>query len=153
MRRFFRRGVSEVFFLTAVADPSAPTAAEITAGVDLSEPLADIGGFMLNNSPIETPSLKTTFDSQIEGVDKTADSTLTFDDDDTNEVVRTALAKGEVGFIVLCPYGNATGKRAEVWPVKSTGFNDQWNLNAESAKAVASFAVTGLPTQDGVLTA
>lgn len=153
MRRFFRRGVSEVFFATTIADTSAPTAAEITAAIDLTEPVSDFGGFMLNNSPIETPTLKTNFDPQITGVDKTADSTLTFDDDDTDQAVRAALAKGEVGFVVLCPYGNTTGKRCEVWPVVSTGFNDQWNLNAEAAKSVAGFAVTDIPVQDAVLTA
>ena len=153
MARFFRRGVSEVFFAASVAVLDAPTSAEITAAVDLSEAIADIGGFMLTNSPIETPNLKTTFDAQIDGVDKTADSTFTLYDDDTDDAIRTALAKGSVGFVILCPYGNTVGKRAEVWPVKSVGFNDQWNLNAEAGKSVAGFAVTDLPEQAGVITA
>lgn len=153
MARFFRRGVSKVFFCPAVASQSAPTAANITAGVDLSPSLADIGGWSLANTPIETPDLVDTFNSQINGEDKTADCTLTFYDDDTSTTVRTALAKGQVGFIVLAPYGNTVGKRCEVWPVTSTGYNDQWTLGAEAGKAMAGFAVTKRPTQNATLAA
>lgn len=153
MARFFRRGVSEIHFLPAVVSAAAPTQAEITAGDDLTPAVADINGFNVDNSPITTPDLATTFDSQIDGPDQASDSSLVFHDDDVSEVIRDALAKGSVGFILLCPYGSTTGKRAEVWPVKSTGFNDEWGMDAVSARAKAGFAVTSTPTQDAVITA
>jgi hypothetical protein len=34
--------------------------------------------------------------------------------------------------------------------VKVTGYNDEWSLDNVNAKAVAGFAVTGVPTQNAV---
>lgn len=152
MARFFRRGVSKVRFLPAVAGAS-PTRAEITAGTDLSAAIAAIGGFSLENAPITTPDLATQFDSQIDGPDTSGASTLTFYDDDTSTTVRTALAKGTAGYLLFMPYGDVTSKRCEVWPVKSTGVNDQWSLDATSAQFQVGFAVTSKPNQSGVIPA
>jgi hypothetical protein len=141
MARFFRRGVSKVKFLPAVAGTS-PTRAEITAGTDLSPQVAAIGGF--------TPDLATSFDSQIDGPDTTDASTLTFYDDDSAATIRTALAKGTSGYVVLFPYGDVVGKRCEVWQSKSTGVNDQWGLDATAAQFQVGFAVLSRPNQNGV---
>lgn len=152
MARFFRRGVSKVYWLPAVSNPSAPTSTEVnTNGTDLSAQVAEISGFKLTNSPIALPDLATTFDSQINGVDTTEDSVLTFHDNDASSAIRNLLAKGNSGWIALMPYGNSAGKRCELWPVKSTGFNDDWSLDAKSAQAMATFAVTSSPTQNAVL--
>lgn len=153
MARFFRRGVSKVRFCPAVASQAAPTRSEINAGTDLSAQISGIGGFSLANSPITTPDLATNFDSQIDGPDATGDSSLTFYDDDASSAIRTALAKGTTGFIVLMPYGDVATKRCEVWPVKSTGVNDEWTLDATAAQFGVGFAVTGKPTQNAVVPA
>jgi hypothetical protein len=149
--RFFRRGVSKIYWLPAVSNTAAPSSGEIAAGTDLSAQIAEIGGFKLSNDPIATPDLATTFDSQINGVDTTEESTLTFHDNDASATIRNLLAKGNAGFVMLAPYGTGTGKRAEVWPVKSTGFNDDWSMDAKSAQAMAGFAITSVPTQNSVL--
>lgn len=146
--RFFRRGVSAIKFLPAVAG-SSPTRAEINAGTDMTGQVADINGFMLNNNPITTPDLLTTFDSQIDGPDSTADSSLVMYDLSDSATIRTAVAKGTNGFLVLFPYGDAVGKRLEVWPVRSTGVNDQWSMAADPARYLVGFAVTLKPTQNG----
>jgi hypothetical protein len=150
MAKFFRRGVSLIRFLPAVANPAAPTAPEISAGTNLTASINAISGFQLTNSPIPVPDLATVFTSQINGEDTVADSSLTFNDDDAVSTIRVALAKGTSGFILLQPYGAGATKRAEVWPVKVTGYNDEWSLDNVNAKAVAGFAVTGVPTQNAV---
>lgn len=144
--RFFRRGVSAIKFLPAVAGAS-PTRPEITAGTDLTAQVADINGFQLKNSPIATPDLSTTFDSQIDGPDATDDSSLIMYDLSDSAAIRTALAKGTNGFLVLFPYGDVSAKRCEVWPVRSTGVNDQWTLGADPARYQVGFAVTSRPNQ------
>jgi hypothetical protein len=149
MARFFRRGVSAVKFAPAVAGTS-PTRAEITAGTDLSAQVAGISGFALNNAPIATPDLATAFDSQIDGPDTTDNSSLNFYDDNAAATIRTSQAKGTAGFILLFPYGDAVGKRVEKWPVKSTGVNDQWGLDATAAQFQVGYAVTAVPVQNGV---
>jgi hypothetical protein len=152
MANFFRRGISLIDFLPAVADPAAPTAPEISAGTPLSPSIAAMAGFQLTNTPIPVPNLADIFTGQINGEDTVADSTLTFNDTDVlSPTIRTALAKGTAGFILLRPYGAGTGKRCEVWPVKVTGFNDEWSVDNVAAKAVAGFAITSTPTQDAEL--
>lgn len=150
MAKFFRRGVSKIRFLPAVANTAAPTSGEISAGTDLTASIAGIGGFQLSNSPIPVPDLATVFTAQINGEDTVADSTLTLNDDDTTTAIRTALAKGTSGFILLQPYGTTAAKRCEVWPVKVTGYNDEWSLDNANAKSEVGFAVTAVPTQNAV---
>lgn len=152
MARFFRRGVSKVKFLPAIAGTS-PTRSEITAGVDLSPAVAAINGFSLSNSPITTPDLATNFDSQINGPDAAGESSLNLYDDDTTTAMRTAVAKGTAGYIVLFPYGDVPTKRCEKWPVTSTGVNDEWSLDATAAQFQVGFAVTAVPVQNGVIPA
>jgi len=148
--RFFRRGKSKVYIVPAVVGAS-PTSAELTAGTDVSGDLAAISGFGITNSPIPTPDLGTAFNSQIEGEDAAEDCSMTFYDDDTLNVLRTLLVKGAAVSVVLMPYGKISTKRCEVWKVKSTGFNDQWTLDASAAQAVCTFAVVAAPNQAGVI--
>lgn len=148
-QRFFRRGVSETWFLPAVTSLAAPSAAEFTAGTNMTKAVASITGFAITNDPIKTPDLGSAFDSQIDGVDSAEDSGFSFYDDKTDVVLRTALAKGTNGFVVLCPYGKIATKRCEVWPVRSTGFNDAWDMDG-AAQANAKFAITAPPVQNAV---
>ncbi len=150
MALFFRRGKSRLYFVPTIANQNSVTATELAAGRDLGPTLSDISGFQLTNSPIGTPNLADTFTSQIDGEDTTADSTLTLYDDDTATAIRVALAKGANGFIVMGPYGSTSGKRAEVWPVRSTGVNDEWTTGNDPARYVVGFAITGVPKQNAV---
>lgn len=152
MSRFFRRGYSKVKWAPAIAGTS-PTRAEIDAGVNLSPQIAGINGFQLTNAPIETPDLETSFNSQIDGPDTTADSSLDFYDDNAAATIRNALAKGVSGYILLMPYGDTSGKRCEVWEVKSTGVNDTWSLDATAAQFTVGFAVLSVPEQAGTVPA
>jgi hypothetical protein len=150
MARYFRRGVSKIKWAPAVAG-SSPTRPEITAGVDLSPSVAAINGFQFTNAPIATPDLSDNFDSQITGPDTAGDSSLDFYDDDTSTTVRTTLAKGTAGYILLMPYGDVATKRVEVWSVTSLGVNDAWSMDATAAQFNIQFAITKRPNQAGVL--
>ncbi len=148
MARFFRRGVSAVKWAPVVAGAS-PTRAEINAGTNLTSDLAGINGFKISNSPISTPDLSTTFTTQMDGPDETDASSITFYDQDNATTIRTALAKGSAGYLLLFPYGDSVGKRVEVWGAKSTGVNDEWSLDANAARFEVGFAITRLPAQNG----
>ena len=151
MARYFRRGKSLMKFLPAIANLNAPTNAEITAGTDLTPSIADIGNFSFSNNPINTPDLATVFVTQIPGEDSADSPTLTFYDDDTATTIRTALAKGAAGYLVLMPYGQVSTKRCEVWPVTSTGVADEWSAGNDPARFAVTFAVTAAPRQSAVL--
>jgi len=146
--RFFRRGKSKMLFGLEVADRATPTREELEAAVDMSEDIADIAGFELTNSPIQTPNLANQFTPQIEGEDTVADSSLTLYDRDGSDDIRAAVEKGTPGFIFMLPYGDVPGKRMEVWPARSNGTNDLWTVGNDPARFNAPFSVTGVPEQN-----
>jgi hypothetical protein len=151
--KFFRRGKTKIMFLPAVADLAAPTRAEITAGTDLSPQIADVNGFDITNTPIETPNLAEAYTTTIDGEDKSGASSFVMYDDDTSTAVRSTIAKGTAGFILILPYGDVPTKRCEVWPVKVTGQNDIITTGNEAARYNSSYAVTRTPEQDAVVPA
>lgn len=153
MSRYFRRGKSKVLFVPTIVTKAAPSRAELTAGTPLTPQVADMADFQFSNSPIATPDMDSTFTTTIPGEDTTGTPTLTFYDDDAASTIRTALAKGTKGYIVLLPYGDVPTKRAEVWPVESTGVNDEWSAGNDPARYAVAFGVTGVPAQNAVVPA
>lgn len=154
VKKFFRRGFSEIHWLPAVASPlTGPTRTEITGGINLSPAVNAVAGFGFTNSPIAAPDLSTTFNSQIPGSDAADNSSLTFNDDKVDETIRTALAKGTDGFVFLMPYGDDPTSRGEVWPATSTGYNDQWDMGDTVAMAMCAFAITSPPNQNATIPA
>ena len=153
MARYTRKGKSKLSFVPTIAVLTAPTIAEINAGTTLDSSMSEMSGFQFQNSIIKTPDLASTFVSQIPGEDEADDSSITFYDDDTATTIRTALAKGSAGFIVLMPYGKTATKRCEVWPATSTGFNDEWTVANEAARALAQFSITSPPVQSATIAA
>lgn len=153
MSRFFRRGVTVILAAPAVADISAPSRAEITAATDLSEDIADIAGWQLNNSPIPVPNLADSFTSQIEGEDTVADSSLTFYDRTSSDLIRTTLAKGTEIFVIIMPYGDVPTERCQVYQTRSTGVNDEFSLGNDAARFAVGFAILDTPDLEAVIPA
>lgn len=152
MARFFRRGLSKVKWVPTIAATSggvvgSPTAPEITAGTDLTPQIAEIAGFQFSNSPIAVPDLVTTFTTQIGGEDTVSDSSITFYDDNASTTIRTAVAKGAAGYVLMMPYGAVATKRIEVYPAYSTGPNDEWTTDNTAARYAVGFAITAQPNQ------
>lgn len=147
-----RRGVSGVRFAPAVSNKAAPTTAEVTAGTDLTPQFAEIAGFEFSNSPIGTPDLTSTFTKQIGGEDTAPASSITFYEDDTTNPIKTLLAKGVTGFVLLYPYTQtpAATEDVEVWPVVVTSNVRQWGVGNDPARYVVSFAITDVPDTDAV---
>ena len=147
--RYFRRGVSKVFFLPAVATPTAPSRPEITAGPDLSVDLADMTGFQFENSPIQTPNLASSFTPQIDGEDTVPSSSLVFyDRNAADETIRNVLAKGVKGFLGMFPYGDIPTERMEVWEISSAGVNDEWSMGNDAARFAVGVSILSPPEQD-----
>jgi hypothetical protein len=145
-----RQKGSKLYWLPAVAGTS-PTSGEMAAKTDLSVALNAMSGMAFTNSRIPVPVLASTFTPQITGEDTVSDTTLTFLDNDTNTTIRTALAKGNAGFLVRCPYGDATGRRCEVWPALSGGVNDEWSIGNDPARFAVDIAITAPPTLNATL--
>lgn len=151
--RFIRRGVSKARWLPAVAG-SSPTRAEINAGINLGGDLAAINGNEFNGSRVPVPVLDQVFTPQTAGEDTVGDVSLLFQDDSVATTIRTTLAKGTAGYLLLMPYGDVATKRCEVWPATSMGVNDGWgDLGNNPAQYTINLAITAPPVTTGTVPA
>jgi hypothetical protein len=156
-QKFFRRGKTQMRFLPTVAATTLiPTAAECAAGTDLGPLLETVKGFSFTNKAIPIPNLATPFTGEIPGEDTAPQSTLTFYRQDTPNTLRTTLAKGTVGFIVVAHFKIGTLAAADIvdtWPIISAGTPDQFDLTNNAAKWDALVDHTAAPQLDGAMIA
>lgn len=147
MARFQRKGVTKVLWATTIASATLqPTLAEVTGATDYSGKLAAVEGFSLENQLIETPDLDSTYVSKIPGDDAAEDSSLTFYEDDATDTLETALAKGTVGYVLICRKGKAAGtKGMDVYKVRVASNSASITVDNEPAKITVKLAITERP--------
>ncbi len=155
MARYFRRldGQTNVYWVSAIANLDAPTAAEINAGgagANLTARIAALSGFQYSNAPIASPDFSTGFVGQITGEDTAAASAFSFYDDTTSTALWTLMAKGAAGFVVFQEYAKTTGSKTRVWPCTSTGQNPDYDMGAKAAWFIVGYAITSRPHLDAV---
>lgn len=158
MAEFFRRGVTRVFVVPTIVNLAAPTVAEITAGDEITDSIADISGFRFSNSRIPIPKLSNPFTGTIAGENTADDSTLTFYEDDTANPLRATFAMGTQTNLVFFSTGTAganpaAADEAEVWPVESGAVPREWSMGNDPARWMAEFGTTEPPEQDAVVAA
>lgn len=101
--RFILNGRIKVRFLTALpAVPTAPTQAELNAGVNLlgtpqAEELVEIAGFEVQPSSLPTPGFAGVQVGNVSGESTYPDSTLVFYKDDVTTTIFVAMARARRG--------------------------------------------------------
>ncbi|MFI0156230.1 phage tail tube protein [Streptomyces lydicus] len=147
MARFNRKGVTKILFAETIAAATyLPTAAEMTGATDYTKKIAAVDGFSLENQEIETPDMDSTFVSKIPGDDQAADSSLTFYEDDTADTIETDLAKGTIGFVIICRKGKAAAtKGMDVHPVRVASSSPAISADNEAAKIMVKFSIIDRP--------
>ncbi|MFE7780268.1 phage tail tube protein [Streptomyces nigrescens] len=147
MARFNRKTLTRIMFLPTVASTALlPTRAEITGGTDYTDQINAVDGWSIENQPIETPDMGSTFVSKIDGDDSAADSSLTFYEDDTLDDVESDLAKGTEGFIAIFSKGDvAAAKGLDVFPVKVASTSKAYTADNEAAKITVQFVIVDRP--------
>lgn len=147
MARFNRKGTTKIYYLPTIAATTLiPTSTEIAGGTDYTPLITAIDGWSLENQPIETPDMASTFVSKIGGDDSAADSSLTFYEDLTADDIETDLAKGTSGYIVIFSKGKATGNKGmDVFPVTVVSNSKAYTADNEAAKITVQFTVTARP--------
>lgn len=155
MARFNRKGVTKILFAETIAAASyLPTVAEITGATDYTKQIAAVEGFTLENQPIETPDMDSTFVAKIPGDDSAADSSLTFYEDDTTDTIETDLAKGTEGFILIARKGKAAStKGLDVYPVRVASNSAAITADNEAAKILVQFTITDRPLLNATIPA
>ncbi|MFE9812408.1 hypothetical protein [Streptomyces sp. NPDC005548] len=145
--RFNRKGITKIKFLPTIASGALiPTRAEISAGTDLTDGVRTIDGWNLENQPIETPDMGSTFVSKIDGDDSAADSSLGFYEDSVLDDIETDLAKGTSGFMCIFSKGDVpAGKGLDVFPVKVASNSKAYSTDNEAAPINVQFVITDRP--------
>jgi hypothetical protein len=143
-----------------VASKTAPTRAEINAGTVLATPgsaateaIADVGGWISRNNPIPAPDLNSDFDKQEPGTFSADSPTLTFYADLTGEVVKTALAEGTFGYMIIMWKGDVAARKCQVWPVRVAANNDVPSLGNELHRFEVQFAPSDAPEKNATIPA
>ncbi|NEW72593.1 phage tail tube protein [Streptomyces rhizosphaericus] len=149
--RFLRRGISKIYWIKKVNDPKRPTRREISEPnrFDLTQAVSDIEGWALENDPIETPDMGSTFNSSIPGNDKAENSSLTFYEDRFSDAIEQQLPKGAKGYVVLLRKGDIPGSRSvDVFPVQVATRAATYSTGNEAAKFKVDFTITEEPSLD-----
>lgn len=158
MSRIIPNEQSYLGYLPVVANLASPTAAEITAGKNLTSYLISINASTTGNT-VPTPNISTLFETNIAG---TVQATLTADfyrdnlTGVTDDLAWKTLPRKTAGFFVIQRF-NGTGNtplsaaKVEVWPilVVSRTMSNMANNTVETFTVTCS--IPNVPNEDAVV--
>ena len=151
--RYFQPGIVKIYFATTLADPAAPTRSEITGATDLTPEIDDIAGWTTSTAFIETKDASSRVRPQLAGATTFEGSSITFNGSSDGQDARTVFTRGQTGYIVICDSGDATGKKADVYPVEVGAIAKLRSLDNAPFKIRVDFGITGLPDEEVALPA
>lgn len=143
-------------FVPTIVSIAAPTAAEITAGTNLTPDLADLAGFGFESSQIDVPDMASPSQKQIPGANQLSPGELTIYEQKTpgtNPLLAT-LAKGVVGHVVIAPSkagGVIATDKVEVWPVEVASLSRNYGSDAKGATYTIKLTITEEPNQYSIV--
>lgn len=157
-------GTGRLHFCTTIANKSAPTVAEIGAGVDLTPfTLRDGLDRSREASTVPTDDVSERFDKTEVG---TESATLTLklyrDSDESDDDAWATLPIAERGFLVIAPFGYggagtppapAAADRVEVWPVAVSSRSMVAIAANQAEQFMVTFALPEAPDDDAVVAA
>ncbi len=117
-------GKVRVAYLATLINKSAPTVAELNAGLQLQTIMTPDGlvGFEADTAVVDNTSLASTFDTNIIGRDSFANTMLRIKKQTGTDTAYTTLVRDALGFIVVRRYIAQTtawtaGQKVSVFPV------------------------------------
>ncbi|WP_405803411.1 hypothetical protein [Streptomyces sp. NBC_01187] len=152
--RFLRRGISKIVWVKKVNNLQWPTRKEISEpnAFEVTNAVSDIEGWALENDPIETPDMGSTFNSSIPGNDKAENSSLTFYEDRHSDEIEQHLPKGAKGYVVFLRKGDIPGSRSvDAFPAQVATRAATYSTDNEAAKFKVTFTITDEPVLDAVV--
>lgn len=159
---YYRRGTSKVVWLaTKPVSLSAPTQAEITAGINLSAQLAGVDGFMSKTTFVDVENMASRTTTSLAGPNKADGGTLTFNEKknaagatpSSYDPIMAALTQDATGYLMIAPYGSATGNDAEIWHCQVGSFSRDMGMTNTVAKYKIELGALDPPTQHATIAA
>lgn len=154
-KRFIRRGVSKILFSPVPPlDKDNVTRAELTAAEDITEQVAEIAGFMLENQTVATPDMGSAFEGSIPGTDQASNSSLTLYEDEDDDEYETMLPKGQTGTVFILRKGDKPGSNSmDVFPIRVASKSSSLTVANEAARFVVQCTITDPPALDRTIPA
>lgn len=146
--RFFAPEISKVIFATEIADPAAYTRAEVDAGQDLTNEIADISGFTVQSGQIATPDLGSRFNKQIGGRTNVETSSITFYGDKAGNDVRGVLPRGTTGHLIFMDGGDVPGQPSDVFTVEVISVGKLRAVGENAFQLTVTFSIKREPAED-----
>lgn len=145
-------------FAPTVASKSAPTAANITAAVDLTHYLISLNASARGNT-VPTPAFDTLFETSIPGTVQASFDADFYRDDETDLAWET-LPRSTQGFFIVSRFGGTgTGNQpaatdvVEVWPVMVVSRTSANMASNTVMTFTVSCSVPDEPAEDAVVAA
>lgn len=114
--RYFLPGTTKVYIVPTVANMvTGPTRIELTAGLDISEEIAAISGWMITGESVPTPDLGKRFTPQVSGRLTAADSSLTCWADVAGADIRDELAIDDETHVVFLDGGDVATRTMDTY--------------------------------------
>lgn len=145
--RYFRPGITKIYWVETIADYLDPTRSELDAGVDLSAEVAEIEGFMVTSENLETPDFGSRFNSKIPGAITADDSALVTYADSTSADIRAVLERDDSGYIVIMDEDDIAGNLMDVFPVRVSAV-PKMRPRSDPAQIRVQFTVTRIPAEN-----
>lgn len=151
-------GTRRYLFVGTIANVSAPTSAELTAGTDLTAQVADTSGFSGTGNTVDAPNALSRWTPKVQGLISADDSSMTFNMSKTSSDARTLFNDGSdgsaptTGYVVICYEGIVSGGKCRVFPVQvssvaaSSGIGDIATLVVNFAITLPPSAMISVPT-------
>lgn len=114
---FYQPGVTRVYLVTTMADYTAPTRAELDAGIDVTRQVSAIDGWNVEADQIDRPDMATLFTSKIGGRTSASDSSLSIYNAKNGVDARATLTQGYTGYAVFLDGGDVTAYKMDIFPV------------------------------------
>ncbi len=147
--RFYAVGITDVLFCTTIANPDAPTFAELDAGTDLSRDLSDWSGWTVATAFIDTPALKERFVGQLPGRITAEASSISFYEDRLQVDLRALMPRDALGYIVIADGGLASAV-GDVFKVQVASVAKMRSMD-NAAQLKIDYAILTEPSEDVVL--
>jgi hypothetical protein len=96
-------GKTRVYWVTSIANISAPTTTELNAGIDLTSTMTADGlsGFNPDTADVDTSSLASTFTTNVNGRTSFSNTQLTLKRQSGTDTIFNTLVRDTAGYVVI----------------------------------------------------
>jgi hypothetical protein len=142
--RYINPEVTVAYWVTAVADITAPTRLELDAVTswDLTGEIAAMTGWEVSADRVAVPDLGSKKTGRITGRVNPGDAQITFYASSDTEDVRDIKARGDVGFIIILDGGDVEGQKGRAFAVEVSSLTPTVDVaGTEGARVMVDYSI------------